>query len=189
MLQATGGGLNDRNLNSISKIDPFVSEILDQSGHVALYEFDVDSKNWKRKEVAGPFFVYKRKAKPYYSFLIANRHSPDDLIQPILPSILFELKEPFVFVNLPDSEYPSRILKIPYSEKIIGLWFSANEEAKKIHGQLESLLKNLWRVDICCLHRLTDSNGYYNIFILPDLPLNLTEIKQLHRCVYTNNRS
>lgn len=96
-------GITERNLNSISKIDPFVSSIVEQSVHVALYDFDVDSRSWKRKEVAGPFFIYKRKAKPFYSFIIANRHSPDDYIQPILPTIRFELKAPFIFVNVSES--------------------------------------------------------------------------------------
>jgi hypothetical protein len=64
----------------------------------------VDSRSWKRKEVAGPFFIYKRKAKPFYSFIIANRHSPDDFIQPILQTIRFELKAPFIFVNVSESK-------------------------------------------------------------------------------------
>jgi hypothetical protein len=53
----------DRNLRSISAIDPFAAEILAQSVHVALYDFDLETKSWKRSDVAGPFFVYKRKAK------------------------------------------------------------------------------------------------------------------------------
>src|SRR4051812_30902946 len=101
--------VNERNLNSISKIDPFVSSIVEQSVHVALYEFDVDSRNWKRTEVAGPFFIYKRKAKPFYSFIIVNRNSPDDHIQPILPSIRFELKAPFIFVNVSESKLHLRM--------------------------------------------------------------------------------
>lgn len=95
--------VTDRNVNTISKIDPFVARIVAQSAHVALYEFDIDSKSWKRKEVAGPFFIYERKAKPFHSFMIANRHSPDDFIQPILGTVRFELNSPFIFVNLPES--------------------------------------------------------------------------------------
>jgi hypothetical protein len=81
MPQQEDKSVNDRNLSSISKIDPFVAEIVSQSVHVALYDFEIETKSWKRREIAGPFFIYKRKAKPFYSFMIANRHSPDDYIQ------------------------------------------------------------------------------------------------------------
>lgn len=103
MPQPEDASVCDRNLSSISKIDPFVAEIVAQSAHAALYDFEIETKSWKRKEISGPFFIYKRKAKPFYSFMIANRHSPDDFIQPILPSIRFELNASFVFVNVSES--------------------------------------------------------------------------------------
>ncbi|KAI6217576.1 hypothetical protein M3Y99_01762300 [Aphelenchoides fujianensis] len=117
----------ERNLRSLRAIDPFADQILHQGVHVAVYSFNGEQRAWKREDVAGPFFVYMRKDKPFFSFVIVNRQSPEDLIQPILPKMSFELNAPYVFINKNDGS------------SIMGLWFTSEADCTDAHKLFEDL--------------------------------------------------
>lgn len=73
--------IDQANLASIKRIDPFAEEVLTGCVHTALFNFNVAEKKWVKGEVDGPLFVYRRKDKPWFSFMIANRLSLDDHIE------------------------------------------------------------------------------------------------------------
>ena len=105
------------NLASLQRIDPFIKEILMSSpqvcykrvfnrrGHfssifdchefqVALYKYE--GTEWEKTNIEGTLFVYARKCEPTYGFLILNRLSTTNLIQPVTPDIELQDKTPFL---------------------------------------------------------------------------------------------
>ena len=141
----------ERNLRSLRAIDAFADTILSQCLHVAVYTFSQETKAWKREDVAGPFFIYSRKDKPYISFIVVNRQNPDDLIQPILPQMQFELQPSYIFINKGENRtfffcfyvfhqcFRKHILLAYFLEDITGLWFTNEEECTRAHSLFEEL--------------------------------------------------
>ncbi|KAI6236434.1 hypothetical protein M3Y95_00157200 [Aphelenchoides besseyi] len=115
-----------RNLRSLSAIDPFAHKIVDHGLHVAVYSFNSEQRAWKRDDVAGPFFIYQRKDRPFFSFIIVNRQNPQDFIRPIMPNMNFELNSPYIFIN--NNE-----------ENIIGLWFTNESDCSKAYKLFQEL--------------------------------------------------
>ncbi|KAI6200419.1 hypothetical protein M3Y96_00731700 [Aphelenchoides besseyi] len=115
-----------RNLRSLTAIDPFAHKIVDHGLHVAVYSFNSEQHAWKRDDVAGPFFIYQRKDRPFFSFIIVNRQNPQDFIRPILPNMNFELNSPYIFIN--NNE-----------ENIIGLWFTNESDCTKAYKLFQEL--------------------------------------------------
>ena len=53
--------LRDRkNLETLRKLDPDVTEIIGSAKHVTLYQFDSTTVKWARFDCEGPLFVVKR---------------------------------------------------------------------------------------------------------------------------------
>ncbi|KAK3447025.1 hypothetical protein EUGRSUZ_A02630 [Eucalyptus grandis] len=63
------------NLTVLQRVDPSIEEILITSTHVTLYEFNIDSNQWSRKDVEGSLFVVKRNTQPRFQFIVLNRRS------------------------------------------------------------------------------------------------------------------
>ena len=61
---------------------------------VALYKY-VETE-WQKTNIEGTLFVYERKCEPCYGFLILNRLSTTNLIQPITKEIELQDKTPFL---------------------------------------------------------------------------------------------
>ena len=53
--------LRDRkNLETLKRLDPLVSDVLKSATHVTLYQFDAATVKWARYECEGPLFIVKR---------------------------------------------------------------------------------------------------------------------------------
>jgi mRNA-decapping enzyme 1B len=63
-------------LNSLRRNDKTIEEIIETANHVSLYEFQLDTKAWKRRDVEGSLFVVKRSSQPRFQYIILNRLSP-----------------------------------------------------------------------------------------------------------------
>ncbi|KAK4764548.1 hypothetical protein SAY86_025638 [Trapa natans] len=63
------------NLTVLQRMDSLVEEILITAAHVTLYEFNIDSTQWSRKDIEGSLFVVKRNAQPRFQFIVMNRRS------------------------------------------------------------------------------------------------------------------
>ena len=50
-------------------------QLLATAGHVALYDFDIPTKRWARKDVEGSLFVVKRSSQPRFQMVILNKKS------------------------------------------------------------------------------------------------------------------
>ncbi|CAD5219022.1 unnamed protein product [Bursaphelenchus okinawaensis] len=121
--------VSDQNLKCIKMIDPFANAIVSQASHGALYNYNVDKDEWVKSDIGGPFFVYSRKEKPAYSYMIANRQSFEDWIQPITKDMRFECNAPYIFTNIPKKE-------------INALWFGDDKQCLSVYKTLTDL-KNL----------------------------------------------
>jgi len=127
--------IDQANLDAIKRIDPFAEEVLTGCAHTALFNFNVAEKKWVKGEVDGPLFVYRRKDKPWFSFMIANRLSLDDHIEPILKEIQLKYEPPYIFIYDKDNT-------------IRGLWFSGEDECKRVYNLFTIIRKNIDKMHI-----------------------------------------
>ena len=60
-----------------------------------MYKYSA-TQEWEKTETEGTLFVYERKCEPTYGFLILNRLSTNNWIQPISSDIDSQLQAPFL---------------------------------------------------------------------------------------------
>ena len=65
---------------------------------VALYKYE--KTEWEKTNIEGTLFVYERKCEPTYGFLILNRLSATNLVQPVTKDIDLQDKSPFLLYKL-----------------------------------------------------------------------------------------
>ena len=94
---------------------------------VALYRY-IDEE-WSKTDNEGTLFVYERKCEPNHGFLILNRLSPENWVQPITDGIDSQLKPPFILYKTKDSE-------------IYGIWFYEEEKCQKIGKIITKFIKD-----------------------------------------------
>ncbi|CAJ0603169.1 unnamed protein product [Cylicocyclus nassatus] len=122
--------LTARNLCSIQRIDPCAVAILDKATHAAKYNFDVSAKAWTKTNIEGALFIIQRADKPYYSLIIANRQSLDDMVEPVNPLTKMKLEGHYLFVCKPDNQ-------------IYGLWFFSTEDCSRLYSLLKKLQEEI----------------------------------------------
>ena len=61
---------------------------------MALYKYV--NNEWDKTDIEGSMFVYERKCDPKYGFLILNRRSATNWIQPIASDIDTQIQPPFL---------------------------------------------------------------------------------------------
>merc|ERR1712020_711128 len=86
------------------RIDPYIVGIKESASQVALYRYSA-TQEWEKTETEGTLFVYERKCEPMYGFLILNRLSTQNWIQPITSEIDSQLQAPFLL-------YKTKVSKI-----------------------------------------------------------------------------
>jgi len=91
------------NLASLQRIDPYIIRIKESASQVALYKYS-STQEWEKTETEGTLFVYERKCEPTYGFLILNRLSTNNWIQPISSEIDSQLQAPFLLYKTKDDD-------------------------------------------------------------------------------------
>ncbi|CAJ0579786.1 unnamed protein product, partial [Mesorhabditis spiculigera] len=119
-----------KNLASIRNIDPCAEAILDKVNHTALYRFNNVSRAWEKSDVDGAMFVIQRIDTPYYSLILANRQSLQDMIEPITALIRLQMQPPYIFFCKPDGE-------------IRGLWFFNDADCERIYNIMHRIVTEL----------------------------------------------
>ncbi|VDM61311.1 unnamed protein product [Angiostrongylus costaricensis] len=122
--------LTARNLLSIQRIDPCAVAILDKATHAAKYNFDVTAKAWTRTYIEGALFIIQRADKPYFSLIIANRQSLDDMVEPVNPLTKMNSEGHYLFFCKPDNQ-------------IYGLWFFSAEDCARLYNLLKKLQEDI----------------------------------------------
>merc|ERR550539_1598988 len=111
------------NLASLQRIDPYIAHILMASSQVALYKY-VETE-WEKTNIEGTLFVYERKCEPCFGFLILNRLSTNNLIQPITKDIELQDKTPFLLYK---------------TKEIHGIWFYEAANCKKLYQIISQVM-------------------------------------------------
>jgi len=119
------------NLASLQRIDPYIAHILMASSQVALYKY-VETE-WEKTNIEGTLFVYERKCEPCFGFLILNRLSTNNKIQPITKDIELQDKSPFLLYKT--------------KESIHGIWFYEKDNCQKLFQRMEAVISKLRNSD------------------------------------------
>ncbi|VDD91909.1 unnamed protein product, partial [Enterobius vermicularis] len=81
-----------------------------------------------KTEIEGPMLVYRRADRPTHSFIIANRHSRQDFIEPISPTLQLCLKSSYIMMNKPEDK------------EIFGIWICDTTDCERIYKLLQNLV-------------------------------------------------
>lgn len=117
------------NLNVLRRIDPQVEELLATAGHVALYDFDIPTKRWSRKDVEGSLFLVKRRSQPRFQFIILNKKSAvgtDNFVEDVHGGFQCEVQKPYVL-------YRNR------ANEVVGIWFYDDADCDRISALLQRI--------------------------------------------------
>jgi len=126
MLQTERSKQLEYNLGVLKRRDAAITRILDMAGHVVLYKFNEDTKQWDRKNVEGSLFVVERSTEPSHQFVVLNRLSSENLVESINENFQTELTDQFLLYRNLNAE-------------ILGVWFYSPPERAAVAELLDSL--------------------------------------------------
>ena len=126
MLQTEPSKQLEYNLGVLKRRDAAITRILDMAGHVVLYKFNEDTKQWDRKNVEGSLFVVERSTDPLHQFVVLNRLSSENLVESINEDFQTELNDQFLLYRNLNAE-------------ILGVWFYSAPERAAVAKLLDSL--------------------------------------------------
>lgn len=115
------------NRTVLQRIDHYIEDILITAGHVTLYEFDVDTCQWSRKDVEGSLFVVKRRTKPRFQFIVMNRRSTENLVEDLLDDFEYELQVPYLLYR-------------NGAQEVNGIWFYNPRECEQVANLFSRIL-------------------------------------------------
>lgn len=118
------------NVAAVKKVDPSMNSILDSATHVAMYTFNSKDNKWEKTDIEGAMFLYSRSTVPNHAFIIMNRLSTTNLVEPVNAGLDFQIKEPFLLYKTNQS-------------LIYGIWFYDKNECYRVTSNLEKLVKSL----------------------------------------------
>nr|SVE81354.1 EOG090X07B6 [Daphnia magna] len=116
------------NLAALKRVDPYAVEIVETGTQVAIYKFNSQSNEWEKTDVEGTLFLYARSGDPRHGFVVMNRLSTENLVEPITRDLEIQLQSPFLL-------YKNAKLSIT------GVWFYEESECTRIAQKLEALVK------------------------------------------------
>lgn len=118
------------NVSALKRFDPYVKEILGTATQVALYTFCATKNEWNKTDIEGALFVYSRNGEPYNSILIMNRLNTNNLVEPIVKDLDWQMQAPFLLYR-------------NSKNNIFGIWFYNRDECVKITYMLENIVESL----------------------------------------------
>ncbi|KAJ3018088.1 hypothetical protein HKX48_003164 [Thoreauomyces humboldtii] len=107
------------NLNVLRRHDPSISQILESSSHVVVYDFDPVTKNWTKKGIEGTMFVFQRSVAPLYGLFVMNRLGLENLMVLLNADMEVQLLQEFVIYRQPD-------------DSVQGLWMYETADRTRI---------------------------------------------------------
>ncbi|XP_030548615.2 mRNA-decapping enzyme-like protein [Rhodamnia argentea] len=115
------------NLTVLQRLDPSIEEILITSAHVTLYEFNIESNQWSRKDVEGSLFVVKRNTQPRFQFIVLNRRCADNLVENLLGDFEYEVHVPYLLYR-------------NAAQEVNGIWFYNPRECEEVANLFSRIL-------------------------------------------------
>nr|CAG4646300.1 EOG090X07B6 [Macrothrix elegans] len=156
------------NLAALKRVDPYAVEIVETGTQVAIYKFNSTSNEWEKTDIEGTLFLYARSGDPRHGFVVMNRLSTENLVEPITKDLEIQLQAPFLLYK--NAKFD-----------ITGVWFYEESECTRIAQKLEALVKEETHrrrsnqqeksnVDILSL--LTKAHGEYEQKGKPSVPVS-----------------
>ncbi|CAB4064914.1 DCP1B [Lepeophtheirus salmonis] len=127
------------NFKALKGVDPYIERIEDFATQVALYKYA--SSEWEKLDIEGTLFVNRRQDDPKYGFIILNRLSDKNLVEPVTKELDFQ------------------------EGCIFGIWFFDPKECERIHKKMESCVKIVEK-RLSSLQESKSQNGEENIIAL-----------------------
>jgi hypothetical protein len=93
--------------NVLKRIDPDIEELLASAGHVALYNFDIPTKRWSRKDVEGSLFLVRRQSHPRFQLIILNKKSAvatETFVENVHGGFQCEVQKPYLLYRNSDNQ-------------------------------------------------------------------------------------
>ena len=131
----TGGGKQPKvdhtqtdsmNLKVLRRDDPSIQTILGSASSIAMYELDMQTTKWHRKNVEGSLFVVERKksssnsSSSRFQFIVLNRLSDERFVESIAKDAEFEMSEKYLLYKTDTDE-------------VNGVWFYDEKEQTNIY--------------------------------------------------------
>lgn len=116
------------NLSVIQRLDSDVEQVIATAGHVALYDFNVSTSQWSRKDVEGSLFLVKRKSSPRFRFVILNKKGDDNFWEDVGPNFSCEKQEPYVMYR-----------NGPPGGVVVGIWFYEPADCQRFADLFEKI--------------------------------------------------
>lgn len=118
------------NVAALKRVDPYIKDILGTATQVALYTFCALKNEWEKTDIEGALFVYSRNGEPYNSILIMNRLNTNNLVEPVVKDLDWQMQAPFLLYR-------------NGRNNIFGIWFYNRDECVKITYLLETIMESL----------------------------------------------
>eukprot|EP00803_Ostreobium_quekettii_P003262 evm.model.scf_1131.1 EVM.evm.TU.scf_1131.1 scf_1131:37305-38441(+) len=123
----------DLNTAVLKRMDPDVSGIMCTASHVALYEFDMATHQWGRKNVEGTLFLVKRRTAPRFKFIVMNGKGTDNYMEEVDGEMTVEQMESF-------------ILYTRKPQGLTGIWFYETADRNNFMGVLHRVVASLPKI-------------------------------------------
>ena len=115
------------NLKVLRRDDPSIQTILGSASSITMYELDMTTTKWHRKNVEGSLFVVERKvgkgtsnSNSRFQFVVLNRLSDERFVESIAKDAEFELSEKYLLYKTD-------------SDEVNGVWFYDEKEQTNIY--------------------------------------------------------
>lgn len=133
------------NLRALRKIDDNIQEILFSAGQVAIYYFNLDDTQWKRKEIEGALFLVKRGLQPEYSFVVINKLSTINLVQRITKDFETNVQLPYLMYKNTENE-------------IYCVWFYVKDNCVALNEKISDIIDKMKKNQLFS-HSINQLNG------------------------------
>ena len=122
-------GKNSRNLLALKAIDKSIEEIVTEASHIAVYEFDSSTQQWKRFNVEGSAFIVRRNCG--YLLIVLNKQGLDNLVLELEDCKKAKIQVPYIMMKCSTKKAPI----------IFGLWFHNDNERNEVYQAIVSVLE------------------------------------------------
>jgi len=115
------------------RLDPAIAEIVDHASFAAVYDYDKSNQQWKRAACEGPLYLVRRSHAPSAMLVLLNRKSPDNLVEPLQPSLKVECNAPYL------------MYRGGGGGGVRGIWFHARADYDRLAPLCERIVGELAR--------------------------------------------
>jgi hypothetical protein len=116
---------NAMNLSYLQQLDASVESIVATAGHVALYDFDVSTSQWSRKDVEGSLFLVQRRDGRFRFVILNKKGDSGDYWEDVAEGFSCDKQEPYVMYKT--------------AAGVVGIWFYEEQDCEKFARLFEDI--------------------------------------------------